>query len=89
MTNGNARRRLFRTVKKKPTAAVTSPGTPRRLSVFATMIALEAADEKATAAFKRAADATTPADEEAALVEARHYSRVMDGLVAGLEGRAA
>jgi hypothetical protein len=57
--------------------------------VFATMIALEAADAKATAAFKRAADATTPADEEAALVVARRYSAMMDGLVASLEGRAA
>lgn len=74
------------TVKKSP---ATTPAAPHRLSMFATMIALEAADDAATAAFKRAADAKTPADEEEALVEARKYSRLMDGLVASLEARAA
>lgn len=87
MTNGSERLTVADTVKNAP--AKTSATAPRRLSVFATMIALEAADAKASAAFKRAAKAKTAADEEAALRDARKYSRMMDGLVASLEGRAA
>ncbi len=87
LTNGSERLTVTDTVKNA--SAMTPSTTPRRLSVFATMIALEAMDAKASAAFKRAAEAKTAADEEAALEDARRYSRMMDGLVASLEGRAA